>query len=53
MVFDDKIEEVGGFFGDGGVEFGAIEALIDGAQATFEAVVSAFAEEVAGGESGP
>lgn len=29
MVFDDKVKQVGGFFGSGFVEVGAVETLVD------------------------
>ena len=48
MIFDDEVEEVGGFFGGSFVEIFAVETLIDGGEAAVEAVVSHFAKEVAG-----
>ena len=44
VVFDDEVEEVGGFFGDGGVEVLAVEGLHNGTERRFEGVVAWFAE---------
>lgn len=48
MVFDNEIEEVGGFFGEGGVDVFAGKTLIDGAESAFETVAAGFAEHFAG-----
>lgn len=48
MVFDNEIEEVGGFFGEGGVDVFAGKALVNGAEGTFETVAAGFAEHLAG-----
>lgn len=48
MVFDNEIEEVGGFFGEGRVDVFASEALVNGAEGAFETVATGFAEHLAG-----
>lgn len=50
MVFDNKIEEVGGFFGESRVDIFAAKTLIDGAESAFETVAAGFAEHFAGVE---
>lgn len=50
MIFDNEIEKVGGFFGEGGVDISAGEALVDSTQSAFKTVASGFAEHLAGME---
>ena len=47
MVFDDEVEEMGGFLGGGFIELLTVETLIDAFEVAVEAIVSHFAKEVA------
>lgn len=50
VIFDNEIEEVGGFFGEGGVDVLASETLVDGAEDTFEGVAAELAEHFSGAD---
>ncbi len=52
MIFDDEIEEIGGFLGEGGVEVLAGETLVDGTEDGFETVAAEAAEHFSGAERG-
>ena len=46
VVLNDKVEEVGGFFRNGGVKVVFVVALVDGGEAGVKGVTARFAEEV-------
>lgn len=48
VVFDDEVEEVRGFFGDGFIEVFTFEALVDRGERGVETAAAGFAEELAG-----
>ena len=45
VIFDDEVEEVSGFLGDGGINIHAVVGLRDGAETRFEGVTPGFAEK--------
>lgn len=46
VIFDDEIEEIGGFFSDGGVNVFIVISLDDSTEARFKSVASGFAKEL-------